>query len=605
MQSGPWSFVRWLLVFLCACAAEPRPAVPSLERMAGRPVVAEPSNENAPDLGYVVRRVEDAGGRYRLVIEVSFAGHASGRTPLQLPDAWAGEKELYRDIGALEATSARTSLEPGEDAGKRTLVHPPGARVALRYEIRQTDELERIEHDRAYRLLAQKDYFHTIGYAMWVTPAWKDDEPRSIRIRWEGFPKGTVLATSFGSGSGDDAVAQSFTDSLSRFRHAVYAAGDFRLHTVDVRGRPVSVALRGKWGFSDEDFVDLVERIVDVERAFFADDDFERFLVTLIPTGTGCCSYGGTGLTNSFATFVASDLPIEGRMKHLLAHELFHTWNGRKIPRQDPEELVYWFSEGFTDYYADLLLFRSGLISFEEYVEVYNRVLRTYHLSPAKNAPNRAVLESFWTDRAVERMPYQRGNLLAHLWEERIRAAGTGASIDDMVRDLFVEARTKQAVVSAETLDRLSRPYLADGLASDIARYVDEGETIPASPKALGPCARLESRAIGPFVLGFDEEATDRAGAIAGVVRGGPAHRAGARDGMKLRRSAWSTDPTRPVTLTVLDGAKERVIEYLPQGARVAVPQYVVDARAYAADRARCEAPLRAVPARAGVANRP
>ncbi|MCJ7617326.1 MAG: hypothetical protein MUO43_12405 [Desulfobacterales bacterium] len=67
-------------------------------------------------------------------------------------------------------------------------------------------------------------------------------------------------------------------------------------------------------------------------------------------------------------------------LKYLFAHELFHTWNTGKLGvRQNPEQLIYWFSEGFTGYYARLLLLRAGLITIEEYVSDYNDKLIRYY----------------------------------------------------------------------------------------------------------------------------------------------------------------------------------------------------------------------------------
>jgi predicted metalloprotease with PDZ domain len=36
---------------------------------------------------------------------------------------------------------------------------------------------------------------------------------------------------------------------------------------------------------------------------------------------------------------------------------------------RSPAEAIYWFTEGFTMYYQDLLLWRTGLLSVEDYIE--------------------------------------------------------------------------------------------------------------------------------------------------------------------------------------------------------------------------------------------
>lgn len=554
--------IVWLIVTLVlsvGCTkthAPPRPAAPAAPTRAAR----------TPDLDLAIRR-EPRGDRYALVFEASFVGDASGRTAIELPSTWAGQTELWRDISAVSATGA--TLAPGASPHERVAVHEPRAEIVITYEIRQHDEIAEIDHRRVYRPLVQAAYFHLIGHGFVVAPAWEGDSERRIRLRWD-LGDDMTMANSFGV----TARAQEIDTTLDALRHAVFVGGDFRVHTLEVRGQPVHVALRGSWAFSDDDYLDRVRRVVEVERGFFGDDDFDRFLVTMIPTGARCCSYGGTGLTDSFATFIATDRPLDGRMTHLLAHELFHTWNGRRIGRQEPEELVYWFSEGFTDYYARLLSLRAGLITLAEYADSYNAVLRAYFLSPARNAQNAAVHDAFWSDEAVERLPYQRGDILAHEWNLRIQQAVPQSSIDDVMRALFAEAMSHGAVVSAEQIDTLARALLPAGVATDIQRFVDAGETLAPSDGALGACFAIEPVSIGPFDLGFDLEATDSAAALVGVRPGGPAHRAGLRDGMPIVHSRYGNDPLRPAEITVREGGQKRRVTYLPQAEAIAVPQY-------------------------------
>ena len=74
---------------------------------------------------------------------------------------------------------------------------------------------------------------------------------------------------------------------------------------------------------------------------------------------------GGVELTHSIALFQPSGHPLDFGLKYVLAHELFHEWNADQMRAGDTPLL--WFSEGFTDYYARLLLLRSGLISLDDY----------------------------------------------------------------------------------------------------------------------------------------------------------------------------------------------------------------------------------------------
>jgi len=61
-----------------------------------------------------------------------------------------------------------------------------------------------------------------------------------------------------------------------------------------------------------------------------------------------------------------------------MAHELFHYWNGNFfLVGEDPESL-YWFTEGFTEYYASLSLLRTGMIDEELYLKKLERYISRY-----------------------------------------------------------------------------------------------------------------------------------------------------------------------------------------------------------------------------------
>ena len=72
------------------------------------------------------------------------------------------------------------------------------------------------------------------------------------------------------------------------------------------------------------------------------------------------------------------------------------------------------------------------------------------------------------------------------------------------------------------------------------------------------------------FDTGFDHETTLQKGIVSGVRPGGPAERAGLRDGMKLAR--WSVNfgaVDQPIQITVHDEAGDHALSYLPHGATV------------------------------------
>jgi predicted metalloprotease with PDZ domain len=592
LSSGQAWLALGVLAFAPSLACGARNASPSPAPAVAKPAAASSSappvespRERAR-LAYVIRFVP---GGPSLAIDLTFRGDDSGTTAIDLPSHWAGEKDYFTGVRGLTAEGARI-VDTG-DPSRKQVVHAKGATVHLRYEIIPTGVDGHSEgQDQPYRPLLTATFFHFIGHGVFITPADHDDLTRPIDIRWEGVARDQPIANSFATlPTCATQCAQSFDANAPDLRQAIYVGGDFRTRKVDIEGRPVWVAMRGEWKFTDEDFATLVEKVMRSQRGFWNDFDVPYFLVTLIKLGDACCSYGGTGLTHSFATFVATDRAIDPFMHHLLSHELFHTWNGGRIQPKSPEELVYWFSEGFTNYFARRLNVRAGIIDADEAITDYNEVLFDYWKSKVREAPNERVMKDFWSDSEVNHLPYQRGDVLAHEWDARMRAQGQGHSLDDVMRDLMRASTRDGTLASAESIDLLVRAYLPSGISDDVHKYIDQGTLLEPSDGALGPCMKLVQTKKTLMVRGFDRQKSVASGVVTGTVAGSNAERAGLKDGQIILESVFTMDPAQKTRLRVRDAGSDpksdgRWIEYFPAGDTLTVPQYERDAAAWAAD---------------------
>jgi predicted metalloprotease with PDZ domain len=382
---------------------------------------------------------------------------------------------------------------------------------------------------------------------------------------------------------------------LNDFRQAVFVAGDLRLHTKTIHGRPLSIAIAGDdWGFDDGEFVMLAASIVEAERAFFEDWDVPEYLISLIPVGKkepGRISLGGTGLTHSFATFVLPGMELKAgsrdalMIQHLLAHEMFHEWNGRVLQRLQPEELVYWFSEGFTDFFARRLMFRAGRMTLDQYVQDVDSSLAQYTLSPARNYPNQRIREDFWKSRAVSDLPYRRGDVVAMIVDQAMRERSHGERcLDDLMRDLVKRGRSGERV-DCESLFHAIELATYPDVAARVRDIVVDGATAELDPYTFHPCLVLRSEPMGPFELGFDLERTRADKEVRGVRAGSRAEAAGLRDGAKLLALSLHGDRIDvPVEIEVQQAGERRRITWLPQGEPIAVPQFAVREGASGAD---------------------
>jgi predicted metalloprotease with PDZ domain len=188
-------------------------------------------------------------------------------------------------------------------------------------------------------------------------------------------------------------------------------------------------------------------------------------------------------------------------------------------------------SEGFTEFFGDRAVLRSGVWTADTYVAALNRALERYGTSPIRNAPNSEIVEKAFLDPAFTRLPYDRGRLLAFIWDRRIaQATGGRRRLDDVVfamRDRFLAAPADARPMTVENLAWSYRDLSGLDLGDDIARYAERGDTVILPDDLFAPCARVVTvaREIGGAMQTFQRVELGPDGgspACAAHMAGGP-----------------------------------------------------------------------------------
>lgn len=512
----------------------------------------------APErLDYTLTPVLERGVLRAVQYDLRFRGEADGETVLRLPDSWGGQDDLWRSIEGLTAISG-AALRDGDGPAQRVLTHRPNARIHLRYRVIQDFEgAPNAEQGNAYRPVVQANYFHLIGEASLAAPAGYD-AAAPVRWRARNMPRGWTLAS--------DLEHPGLT--LGDLRSSIAVGGDFRIVRDDASR--VRVALRGGWPFADAEFSASVAEIVSGQRRFFG-DAASPYLVTVIQLEApqpGWRSIGGTGLGDAFAFFATPNGEAQ-TITRILAHEGLHSWIPGRLGGMPPQDEAadYWLSEGFTDFYTGRVLVREGQWTPAEFAADLNLMLRAYAESPARTEPNARVVADFWNNRAVQQLPYQRGRLLATVWDARLRAAG-GRDLDDVILDMRDRAARGESGVAAE-LFQVSAQHFGLDVREDIDAFVRRGAAIALPEDAFAPCGSIVAELTPAFHRGFDIEATAaNNNIVTGVDTGLPAYAAGVRDGMVLitRTAGEIGDAGQEIAYVMRDGETERTFRYMPRG---------------------------------------
>jgi len=313
------------------------------------------------------------------------------------------------------------------------------------------------------------------------------------------------------------------------------------------------------------------QRICDEEIAFWHGDakpPFGRYVFMLYATEDG---YGGLEHRASTALIAArKDLPRVGvagssdgyvTLLGLISHEYFHTWNVKRLKpaeflpydlaRENYTELL-WFFEGFTSYYDDLFLLRSGLIDAARYVKLLGRAMNGVRQSPGQHVQSVAEASfDAWVKyyRSDENTPnatisyYTKGSLVALMLDLALRASGK-TTLDDVMRALWRDA-PGGALTETLILATVARMG-GKAVAADLQRWVHERGALDVLPALARVGVEPETEAL---TLATELGVRLSEGPVTGiqvrsVLAGGAAAAAGlsagdevlAVDGWRLRR---------------------------------------------------------------------
>ena len=457
----------------------------TLMSCADLPKGATHERRQSVKLNFLIEPIVE-GDEIKLKFELKFQGNAHGNDMLVLPSTWGGEAHLDKEISNLVAKSENTRIFNTANPSLKKIVYPKNGLVHIAYELNHSYRSQKSSSRPYYRPIVKKNHFHIIGETAFILPLWDMKKPIKTQFVWKNIPDSWSLANSFGAGK----KTQTLNRPLEDIKFAVYTGGDFRLYKRNIKGNELIVAIRDQWQFSDQDITELVSKGLKAQRDFWKDHSTPYYLVSIIPSHKENGHYAGTSLTNSFSLFLSTDKGVNKTMKHLVMHELFHNWNGNKMKRQAPEELVFWFSEGLTEYFARKISLTSGLITLKDYVTGINQVLYEYHTSSAKYATNSQVLGHFWNNSAISRIPYLKGELLALNWDHQI-------PLRSFLKDIYDDSAKQSRRVSNKLIETHLEKHLKEKARHDITAHIVNGQVITQLAPSLGPCITLTQKKMG------------------------------------------------------------------------------------------------------------
>lgn len=328
--------------------------------------------------------------------------------------------------------------------------------------------------------------------------------------------------------------------------------GKLDVEKFQIDGKPHTFAAYPSGTFSKQktdEFIEMLGKIAMTEKAIFGELPYEKYTYFYFFMPAESNAGGALEHLDSFVAFAPpGDVATPGGLIGTAAHEFFHLWNVKRIRpaemfpydySRENETPLLWVSEGFTNYYASLATYRSGIFTKEQFLkrragtigDIEGSEVRKY-ISPAEASVSTWL--GYDTPVAFGISYYTQGENLGALLDLSINHDTQGkAGLDDVFRALYKDFYKKGKGFTTDDMLGIIKKITKKDYRDFYRKYVFGTET-PNYDDIYGyagykiekkstqsPSFGLNARFSNGEILVNDvykDEAADKAGLIKGDV---------------------------------------------------------------------------------------
>ena len=235
------------------------------------------------------------------------------------------------------------------------------------------------------------------------------------------------------------------------------------------------LAIGGSFKAAAAEIQSTVEALLQAYSGVFGGTPKSKMLFVANP-------YGGKGETrggvsgHSISTLMGGPLDKANRnlWVPLVAHELCHIWNGTAIKFFDERE--YWFMEGFTDYYSEIVSVRLGLLSESDFLKNLGRAYESY----LGQVGTLSIRDAGSDKMANSGLVYSGGGLVAALLDVKIRKLTQGQkSLDNVMKRMYREFGITDETYTIDDVIRIVSDVAGADFEPFFRKYVSGTERLP------------------------------------------------------------------------------------------------------------------------------
>ena len=249
----------------------------------------------------------------------------------------------------------------------------------------------------------------------------RGQEQRPAEVKFD-LPTGWQVATQL---KPDPSKGTYYAPHLQYLMDSPTSLGPQKVRSWQEQGKTIELSVIHLGTDAELDaYAEQAKKVVREAGAIFGElpsFDFGRytFVANYLPQTSG------DGMEHRNSTSLTSSRPIRGQgaLDNLgtVSHEFFHSWNVERIRPKSLEPFDFeranmsealWFAEGFTQYYGDLILRRTGAFTDDQYMEEVTGIVNSILNSPgaSRYSPVEMSQQAPFVDAAVSIDPNNRTN---------------------------------------------------------------------------------------------------------------------------------------------------------------------------------------------------
>jgi predicted metalloprotease with PDZ domain len=400
---------------------------------------------NDPVYQVLVKNKEEVRvqGRFQLLNDTIYI-YQRGITA-ELPE---GEAGFVKELSVMdEAGNAIKYQYAGE--GNWILQNvKPGQMVSIKYRMLTTHKNYNWDHVGGVdeSAFTNGDGLFFTGYSFFILP---DVNMKNVQVNFQ-LPTGWKASTPW-----QREMENNFKVENGRFLvNNCFMLGTHQESVINVAGMEMRLAISNKLAYAKPLIEKTMRKLIPAYQQLFGGSPAPTYLVVMNEERVT----DGSAFRRSFSQIFKDTIDEKGipTWGYIMAHEIFHLWNGHAILPADQEE---WFKEGFTDYMTNVMLRRAGLINDEIVYRKLEHIARRY-----------------WLDRVWQRDTLSIRETGEHKEQLRFGVYGGGAIVG-IALDVEMRKATNNQKGVANIMYRLFQEFAKTGKSysvSDIIRIANE-----------------------------------------------------------------------------------------------------------------------------------